>query len=113
MKHITTLLLSITAIILSSCEKYSSEDITTPSEANSTLMLSALQTEATDDTETSWPINIYIFDKDNNIIATQLLNDASSIIDIKLFSAKSVVIVISVFGLEYLHAFSTKFIIIC
>ena len=84
MKHITTLLLSITAIILSSCEKYSSEDITTPSEANSTLMLSALQTEATDDTETSWPINIYIFDKDNNIIATQLLNDASSIIDIKL-----------------------------
>ena len=84
MKHITTLLLSITAILLSSCEKYSSEDITTPSEANSTLMLSALQTEATDDTETSWPINIYIFDKDNNIIATQLLNDASSIIDIKL-----------------------------
>ncbi|MGN1375761.1 MAG: FimB/Mfa2 family fimbrial subunit [Prevotella sp.] len=84
MKHITLITLSIFAIIFSSCEKYSSDDITSPTEANSTLMLSASLSEASDETEISWPINIYVFDKDNNCIATQLLNDASSMIDIKL-----------------------------
>lgn len=84
MKNITFVTLSILVTLFSSCEKYSSDDITNPTEANSTLMLSALQTEASDDTETSWPIYIYIFDKDNKCIATQLLNNASDIIDIKL-----------------------------
>lgn len=85
---IILLLLTVLSVICTSCEKYTadSENETVNKEANSTLTIRtrAAASNIGDNTEISYPVNIYVFNSKNTCVATTIINKEGTPISLKL-----------------------------